>query len=278
VRVRVARRDARGATVEEDDQVAVEAPLELRLGGRPLTVLMRTPGGAARRGGAPEDEGEDEDEELARGFLYTEGLIAEARDVVAVTRPDRLVGDEVGNVLDVELRAGRGPVVLERTFYGSSSCGVCGKSSIAALRVRAAPIASRLSLARPLIAALPDRLRAAQPRFAATGGLHASGLFDASGQLVAAREDVGRHNALDKLVGWALRARRLPLADVALAVSGRVSYEILQKAIAAGLPMIVAVGAPSSLAVELAEQFGVTLVGFVRQGGFNVYAGAERVG
>jgi FdhD protein len=254
-----------GRATDADDQVAIEAPLELRIDGRSLLVLMRTPGPG-------------EDEELARGFLFTEGAIAGAADVAALERPERLTGDEVGNVLDVRLRPGVTPPALERAFYVSSSCGACGKASIASLRLRAPAIdAVPLTVTPAVIGSLPERLRAAQPRFAATGGLHAAGLFRRDGTLLCAREDVGRHNALDKLVGWALGAGRLPLSELILAVSGRVSYEILQKAVAAGLPLIVAVGAPSSLAIELAEQLGVTLVGFVRPGGFNVYVRADRI-
>jgi FdhD protein len=223
---------------------------------------MRTPG--------PTD-----DEELVRGFLYSEGLIARAADVVSLSRPERLTGDEVGNVIEVEL-SGEAPR-LERVFYASSSCGVCGKSSISSLAVHAPAVSSSLRVTRAVLASLPDQLRAAQPVFAETGGLHASALFDPTGTLVAAREDVGRHNALDKLIGWALGAGRLPLADVLLVVSGRVSYEIVQKAIAAGLPLVAAVGAPSSLAIDLAEQFGLTLVGFVRADAMNVYTHRERL-
>jgi FdhD protein len=258
-----------GGRAEAEDTVAVEAPLELRIGGQPLVILMRTPG-------APR-----EDEELARGFLFTEGVIADARDLVELSRPERLIGDELGNVLEARLRPGLTPPPLERAFYASSSCGVCGKRSIASLRLRAPAIAepTTLTLDAGLIAMLSDRLRAEQPRFDRTGGLHASGLFTADGGLLCAREDVGRHNALDKLVGWSLAqaTRRPPLSDLVLVVSGRVSYEIVQKAVAVGLPAIVAVGAPSSLAVDLAEQFGITLVGFVRAGAFNVYARPDRV-
>jgi FdhD protein len=253
----------RGAVAEtRDDRVAAEAPLELRLGGRSLTVLMRTPG---------------DDEELTRGFLFSEGLIGRAADLVALRRPEGLVGDELGNVLSLELAPSVTVAPPERLFYASSSCGVCGKSSIAQLAVRAPLVSSSLRVSRAVLAELPARLRAAQPLFDATGGLHASGLFDAAGRLEAVREDVGRHNALDKLIGWALVGGRLPLADRLLVVSGRVSFEIVQKAIAAGLPLIAAVGAPSSLAIDLAEQFGVTLVGFLRADGMNVYTRGERV-
>jgi FdhD protein len=251
-----------GARGEADDEVAVEAPLEIRVGGKALTVVMRTPG---------------HDEELARGFLWAESLVDAAADITGITRPPALTGDELGNVVDVTLRPGARTPAGERLFYASSSCGVCGKNAISALRVRAPVVSSSLRVSPATLTALPDRLRAAQPLFARTGGVHASGLFSADGTLELAREDVGRHNALDKLIGWALAADRLPLSDRLLVVSGRVSYEIVQKAIAAGLPLIAAVGAPSTLAIDLAEQFEVTLVGFVRDGGMNVYTHGERV-
>jgi len=175
------------------------------------------------------------------------------------------------------LRPGTQPPRGERAFYASSSCGVCGKNAISALTVRAPATSSTLTVAAARLQALPEALRAAQPLFAATGGVHASGLATADGTLEAVREDVGRHNALDKLIGWALAHDRLPLAERLLVVSGRVSYEIVQKAIAAGLPLIAAVGAPSTLAVDLAEQFGVTLAGFVRPDGLNIYTHPERI-
>jgi FdhD protein len=251
-----------GARAADDDEIAVEAPLEIRVAGKALTVVMRTPG---------------HDEELARGFLYAESLVDDAADIASVTRPAALTGDEVGNVVDVALRPGARTPAGERLFYASSSCGVCGKNAISALRVRAPVVSSSLRVSAAMLSSLPERLRAAQPLFARTGGVHASGLFAPDGTLELAREDVGRHNALDKIIGWALAAGRLPLADRLLVVSGRVSYEIVQKAIAAGLPLIAAVGAPSTLAVDLAEQFEVTLVGFVREGGMNVYTHGERV-
>jgi FdhD protein len=247
---------------EVEDEIAVEAPLELRLSGKALTVIMRTPG---------------EDEELARGFLYCENVITRAEDIVAITRPEALTGDERGNVLDLKLRPGLSAPRAERLFYASSSCGVCGKNAISALTVRAPQVSSSLRVTALELARLPDRLRAAQAQFARTGGLHAAGLFAPDGTLELVREDVGRHNALDKLIGWALNEARVPLADRLLLVSGRIGYEIVQKAIAAGLPLLAAVGAPSSLAIDLAEQFGVTLVGFLRGESMNVYAHADRV-
>ena len=255
-----------GAAPADDDRLAVEEPLELRLGGRPTTVIMRTPG---------------HDEELARGFLFTEGLIHRAEDLLSMRRPDDLRDEERGNVLDMDVAP---PLVtarpFQRNFYASSSCGVCGKSSLAAIEVHARPVISPpdLRFAPSLIAGLPDALRAAQPTFDATGGLHAAGLFDEGGALVALREDVGRHNAVDKVIGWALAAGRLPASRMILQVSGRTSFEILQKAIMAGIPLVSAVSAPSSLAVSLADRFGVTLLGFVRGGAMNVYTHEERVG
>jgi FdhD protein len=269
----VVRIDAKARTAEAEsarlDQLAVEAPLELRLAGRPLTVIMRTPG---------------HDAELARGFLFSEGMIAGLDDLLRLEPVVGLDGDERGNVLHIELQPpplaiGRGPIrsPLERNFVASSSCGVCGKTSIAQLAVQAAPITSRFSASRALVASLPERLRAAQVLFAQTGGLHASGLFDGSGALIAAREDVGRHNAVDKLIGWALAERALPLSERILVVSGRLSFEIVQKAIVAGLPLVAAVSAPSSLAVDLATRFGVTLIGFLRGDTMNIYSHPARV-
>ena len=248
--------------VRAEDQVAEEAPLELRLDGRPLVVLMRTPG---------------DDEELARGFLYSEGLITRPGDIVSLGRPERLVGDEVGNVLDIALSPHVERPRVERLFYASSSCGVCGKNKISSLAIAAPVIDSALRVTTSVLAALPGRLRSLQPSFSATGGLHAAGLFTPDGEPLCVREDVGRHNALDKVMGWALVQGALPLKGRVLVLSGRVSYELVQKAITAGAPIMAAVGAPSSLAVELAEEFGVTLAGFVHDGGMNLYAHAHRV-
>ncbi len=245
------------------DRVAVEAPLEIRLGGQAATVLMRTPG---------------DDEDLVRGFLFGEGMVGRAEDIAALRRPAGLQGDEVGNVIAVDLAPGCKRQPFERLFYSSTSCGVCGKNSIAQLAVRGAPSASRVTVGRRVLAQLPDRLRAAQAIFGETGGVHAAGLFTPTGELCAVREDVGRHNATDKVIGWALATGKTPLQQHVLLVSGRVSYEILQKAIAAGIPVIAAVGAPSSLAIDLAEQFAVTLVGFLGAASMNVYACPDRVG
>jgi FdhD protein len=242
------------ATVTHDgrsDQVAVEEPLEIRVDGSPLAVTMRTPG---------------HDEELALGFLFGEGLLDEARD----TGP----GPDLGaNTVDVA-----GPLLRDpgqRRFYTSSSCGVCGKGALEEVAVHSDPLGDGPSVSRSLLASLPDRL--AQPAFERTGGLHATGLFDVDGRLVLSREDVGRHNAMDKVVGRALLDGALPLTERLLCVSGRLSFELVQKAAVAGAPILVGVGAPSSLAIELAADRGMTLCGFARGGEMNVYAGAERV-
>jgi FdhD protein len=236
----------------EEDLVAVEEPLEIRIGGEPVAVTMRTPG---------------HDEELALGFCLTEGLTPTSARV-----PD----DLAANTVDVDA-AGFDPERLRRSFYTSSSCGVCGKGAIEAVRVEAQRIEGSLWIPADVLASLPDRLRDAQHAFAVTGGLHATGLFSPDGELICAREDVGRHNALDKVVGWALLEGILPLSDHVLCVSGRLSFELVQKASVAGCPVLVAVGAPSSLAVELAEDRGVTLCGFVREGRMTVYSEPWRV-
>ncbi len=238
--------------VEERDLLAVEEPLEIRIGGRPVAVTMRTPGN---------------DEELALGFCLSEGL----RPAAA-----RLPDDLAANTVDVEA-PGFDPDRLSRSFYTTSSCGVCGKGALEAVAVEAVRVDSRLTVALAIIESLPSRLRDQQAAFAATGGLHATGLFTATGDLVCLREDVGRHNALDKVVGWAFTQGRLPLTDGALCVSGRLSFELVQKAAVAGCPVMVAVGAPSSLAVELAADRGITLCGFVRDGRANVYTEPWRI-
>ena len=237
---------------ETTDVVAVEEPLEIRIGGTPVAVTMRTPG---------------HDEELALGFALAEGL-----------RPAgaRLPDDLAANTVDLDA-PGFDPGRLARSFYTSSSCGVCGKGALEAVAVEAPRVESTLRVPSALVASLPDALRAAQPAFAATGGLHATGLFDAAGTLLCLREDVGRHNAMDKVIGWAFREARLPLTDAILCVSGRLSFELVQKAAVAGCPLLVAVGAPSSLAVELARDRRVTLCGFVRGGRLNVYSEPWRV-
>jgi FdhD protein len=236
----------------ERDRVAVEEPLEIRIGGKPVAVTMRTPG---------------HDEELALGFCLSEGL-----------RPSgaRVPDDLAANTVEVDA-PGFDATRLQRSFYTSSSCGVCGKGALEAVAVEAPHVESRLSAPLALVSSLPERLRASQATFEATGGLHATGLFDADGTLVCVREDVGRHNALDKVVGWAFSAGRLPLGEALLCVSGRLSFELVQKASVAGCPILVAVGAPSSLAVELAADRGITLCGFVRGGTANVYTETWRI-
>jgi FdhD protein len=236
----------------ERDHVAVEEPLEIRIGGSPVAVTMRTPG---------------HDEELALGFCLSEGL-----------RPAgaRVPDDLAANTVDVDA-PGFDPARLQRSFYTTSSCGVCGKGALDAVAVEAPRVTAELRVSLALVSSLPDRLREAQAAFAVTGGLHATGLFSPAGELLCVREDVGRHNALDKVVGWAFGEGRLPLASAVLCVSGRLSFELVQKAAVAGCPVMVAVGAPSSLAVDLAADRGVTLCGFVRGGTANVYTESWRI-
>ena len=236
----------------ESDRVAVEEPLEIRIHGRPVAVTMRTPG---------------HDEELALGFCLSEGL---------QQRGARLPDDLAANAVEVDA-PGFDPERLQRSFYTTSSCGVCGKGALEAVAVDAPRVESELRLALALVVSLPERLREAQAAFEATGGLHATGLFSAGGELLCSREDVGRHNALDKVVGWAFGQGLLPLGRHVLCVSGRLSFELVQKAAVAGCPVLVAVGAPSSLAVELAADRGVTLCGFVRGGCANVYTEPWRI-
>jgi FdhD protein len=250
------------------DTVAAEEPLEIRLTGTPLAVTMRTPG---------------DDFDLVHGFLTTEGVIRSADDVAALRYCNSVDGEgrNTYNVVDVHLAPGVAApdTALDRNFVTSSSCGVCGKASIDAIRTKTpfdvAGDAARVPL--EVLLDLPGRLRAAQEVFAKTGGLHAAGLFTADGELVALREDVGRHNAVDKVIGDGVRAGRLPLAGHVLMVSGRASFELTQKAAMAGIPVLAAVSAPSSLAVELAREVGITLVGFLRGDGCNVYTCQERV-
>ncbi len=236
----------------EADQVAVEEPLEIRVNGEPVAVTMRTPG---------------HDEELALGFLLSEGIAPLRASVPA---------DLAANTVEVEAPE-FDPERVRRNFYTSSSCGVCGKGALEAVAVEAERIEDDLRVPLSLLAELPDRLRAAQATFEATGGLHATGLFDADGLLLCLREDVGRHNAMDKVIGWAFAEGRLPLASSILCVSGRLSFELVQKAAVARCPVLVAVGAPSSLAVDLARDRAITLCGFVRDGRLNVYSEQWRV-
>ena len=249
------------------DTVAVEEPFEIRIAGSPLTVTMRTPG---------------DDFDLTLGFLHGEGLISEAADVSRLMHCQD--ADESGsptyNVVDVTLRDGLSvPADAGRRFLSTSACGVCGTASIDALQAtsRYAVASDLVSVDPNVLVALPEKLRAAQKAFDRTGGMHAAGLFTASGELVTVREDVGRHNAVDKVVGWALREGRVPLFGHVLVVSSRASFELTQKAYAAGIPILAAVSAASSLAVDLAEDVGMTLAGFVRPPHITVYAGAGRI-
>ncbi len=242
------------------DLLAVEEPLEIRIGETPVSITMRTPG---------------HDFELAAGFLFTEGILASSRDIASIRSAP------TGNSVTVELTAGAGIDLnrLQRHFYTSSSCGVCGKTSIEA--VEALP-RSPLPLDSPEVPAaaihrLTELLRAEQSLFDRTGGLHAAALFDRSAGMIALREDVGRHNAVDKLIGSQILLNREPLHDFLMLVSGRASFELVQKAVVAGIPILAAVGAPSSLAVQTALRFNMTLLGFVRDGRFNIYSGASRI-
>jgi FdhD protein len=253
------------------DTLATEEPMEIRLltsdTKQTVAVTMRTPGA---------------DFELAAGFLYGEGIIESPEDVAKISYClDRdLDAEQQYNIVNVELRGDRGYDLrpLERHFYTTSACGVCGKASLEQLELRGCPVMpAGPEVPAETIYALPEKLREAQGLFDATGGLHAAALFDKGGELLALREDVGRHNATDKLVGWALLEGRLPLSEGIVMVSGRSSFEILQKCLTAGAPVVCAISAPSSLAVDVAREFGMTLVGFLRGNRFNVYAGQERV-
>lgn len=267
-RRRVVRVDA-DRVVARPDTLAVEEPLEIRVEGRGLAVTMRTPG---------------DDVDLAIGFLLTEGLIGNGEDVSVAQFCAGSTDEGVNtyNVLDLTLAPGVPvpPPAAERAFYTTSSCGVCGKASIDAIRTRSRyPVAGdEARLDSDVLVSLPDRLRAAQKVFDRTGGLHAAALFTLDGELLCLREDVGRHNAVDKVVGWAAREGRLPLSGTVLQVSGRASFELVQKALMAGIPTLAAVSAPSSLAASLAAEVGMTLVGFLRGDSYNVYAGGHRLG
>jgi FdhD protein len=252
--------DAAGVS-KRPDTLAAEEPLEIRIGKRPLAVTMRTPG---------------DELDLALGFLFTEGVIGAPDDVVTAI----LCGDDAFNVAEVTLAGHVAPPAFDRTFITSSSCGVCGKESIDAIRSRSRfdLRADDVAIKPEVLVELPDRLRAAQKTFAKTGGLHAAGIFTAGGDLIACREDVGRHNAVDKVIGWALRSGLLPLTGHVLQVSGRASFELTQKAWMAGIPVLSAVSAPSTLAVDLADEAGMTLAGFVRGRAFNAYAHPRRFG
>jgi FdhD protein len=252
-----------GTVTRRADSLAGEEPMEIRVNGTAISVTMRTPGN---------------DFELALGFCLTEGLVG---DPGAVRSIRYCVGDEAQeyNVVDVHLVDPTPvPDSLRRNVYTTSSCGLCGTASIDAVRKSVPDVSGDpLRLAPEVLASFPERLRGAQRVFEKTGGLHAAGVFDADGELICLREDVGRHNAVDKVIGWAATARRLPLDGHALMVSGRIAFEIAQKALVAGFPLVAAVSAPSSLAVRLAESAGMTLVGFLRGTSMNIYCGAERV-
>ena len=252
--------------------LAVEEPLEIRLGGRRFTLTMRTPG---------------HDRELAAGFLFSEGFIASAGEIGEIRDVRGAKGEPEANAVDIVLDVPAAGLRerLRRNFMISSSCGVCGKTSIESLQRRIAPVTTAIAVEGSRLLGMAAQMRAAQAVFEATGGLHAAALFslapdDASGPLplLALREDVGRHNAVDKLVGWALLKEMLPLQSCALMVSGRLSFELVQKAAAAGVPIVAAVSAPSSLAVQTGEALGLTVVGFLREHGFNIYTSPERIG
>ncbi|MCQ4121132.1 formate dehydrogenase accessory sulfurtransferase FdhD [Rhodococcus tibetensis] len=250
------------------DTVVVEEPLEIRVNGTPLAVTMRTPGS---------------DVELAQGFLLTEGIIGDRSDIAAIRYCNSV--DENGvntyNVLDVDLAPGifLPDTGIERNFYTTSSCGVCGKASLDAIRQRTrhSPVTDAVRVSAATITELPDRLRSAQRVFDTTGGLHAAGLFTRTGDLLAIKEDVGRHNAVDKLIGWATEQSSVPLRGTLLLVSGRASFELVQKAVMAGIPVLAAVSAPSSLAIDLAHDAGLTLIGFLRGTTMNIYTHPDRI-
>jgi len=254
-----------GIATRKDDFLAAEEPLEIRIGENPLSVTMRTPG---------------HDVELAAGFLFTEGLVQRREQIVAL---ESVTGDndgKRGNVVRAELSSEALPDFekLRRHFFAASSCGICGKASIDAVRSRLLRIPNPdFRVAPNLLVSLPEALRSAQDVFERTGGLHAAALFDSGGKLLIVREDIGRHNAVDKIIGWALLNERIPLSDCVLLVSGRGGFEIIQKAIVAGIPVVASVSAPSSLAVQLARELRLTLIGFLRGNRFVVYAGDDRV-
>jgi FdhD protein len=259
----------RGGTVEvREDRLAGEEPMVIRAAGPgqdlvDVAVTMRTPGHEA---------------DLAAGFLFTEGLVAHASDIVSIDVGDPATRSNPDDEVDVHLRVPfDASQVADRNFVATASCGICGKASLDAVQVRCDPIPDGPVISGETLLALPDRLREAQRAFDATGGIHAAGLFTIDGTLVAMREDVGRHNALDKVLGSQLLAGRTPLHDSILLVSGRAGFELVQKAAVAGIPVMAAVSAPSDLAVEAAERLGVTLVGFLRGDGYNIYARPDRI-
>jgi len=253
-----------GKTSELTERLAVEEPLEIRLAGRRFTLTMRTPG---------------HDEELATGFLFAEGFINDASELGEIRRVRGRKGAPEPNAIDIILNVPADGLRarLKRNFVMSSSCGVCGKTGIDSIRRRVAPATDSARVSPSTLLALSEKLRAGQRVFAATGGLHGAAIFSLDGTMLAIREDVGRHNAVDKVIGHALTNAMVPLARHIMMVSGRLSFEIVQKAAAAGIPILAAVSAPSSLAVELADELGTTLVGFLRDGSFNIYTRPDRV-
>ncbi|HXZ14186.1 MAG TPA: formate dehydrogenase accessory sulfurtransferase FdhD [Candidatus Sulfotelmatobacter sp.] len=254
-----------GKVRRKDDYLAAEEPLEIRIGEHPISVTMRTPG---------------HDLELAAGFLFTEGIGQRAEQILALESSSEGDAGKRGNVVQAALAPEATPDFekMRRHFFASSSCGICGKASIEAVRSRClAPPNPNFRIAPDVLLALPDALRSSQDVFERTGGLHAAALFDSRGALLVLREDIGRHNAVDKVIGWAVRERRVPLKDSMMLVSGRGGFEIVQKAIVAGVPVVASVSAPSSLAVQLAREMQLTLVGFLRGRRFVIYAGAERL-
>jgi len=247
-----------GSSSPFQDLLAIEEPLEIRLAGKTISITMRTPG---------------HDPELAAGFLFTEGILQGSHQIRAMQSGKNSIAVELQPDVEVDFER------LQRNFYTTSSCGVCGKASIEALRMQGCPVLPRSSatVESAVIHRLPSSLRHEQAVFERTGGLHAAALFEPNGELILLREDVGRHNAVDKLIGAQMLAGRTPLSDKLLLVSGRASFELTQKALMAGIPILAAVGAPSSLAVETAQRFNMTLLGFVREGRFNIYSGASRI-
>jgi FdhD protein len=254
-----------GKLRRKDDYLAAEEPLEIRIGEHPISVTMRTPG---------------HDLELAAGFLFTEGIVQRGEQILALESPSEGEAGKRGNVVQATLAPEAVPdfAKMRRHFFASSSCGICGKASIEAIRSRClAPPNPNFRIAPDLLLGLPDALRSSQDVFERTGGLHAAALFDSKGTLLVLREDIGRHNAVDKVIGWAVRERRVPLEDSLMLVSGRGGFEIVQKAIVAGVPVVASVSAPSSLAVQLAREMQLTLVGFLRGRRFVIYSGGERL-
>ncbi len=260
VGVRIVRVEG-DATSRTDDMLAVEEPLEIRLGTRSLSITMRTPGN---------------DFELAAGFLHSEGMIGNAGQILSMSHPD----EGGGCIVEVELEGDPEAYLRpQRSFLMTSACGVCGKTSLQDLEVNSCPVLppDEIRVSPQIVHGLPDALRHAQSVFDSTGGLHAAARFSLKGELDSVREDIGRHNAVDKLVGAALLAGRMPMSESLLLVSGRASFELVQKALVAGIPVMAAVGAPSSLAVATAERSGMTLIGFLRNGRFNVYTASHRI-